>query len=136
MKFEWNALDFGGKTICASAGVATLSMLMDWVNVGFASANGFSQGTFLLLAAWAYPLSSILNARILNRGYGYIGAAIACISTFAYMQSKTIDLFGKSVNVSAGGAVLFLMATVALAVGISKYSTVPNVPDDLGSKSE
>ena len=40
------------------------------------------------------------------------------------ISSKTIEVFGSTVNASSTGAYLFLFASIAFIVGIEKYSTI------------
>lgn len=46
------------------------------------------------------------------------------VFALVYISSKSIDLFGESVNAAATGAYLFLLASIALIVGIVKYKPV------------
>ena len=55
-KKMWEPWSLGGKIIFVSGCVSTISMFMTWVDIGLASRSGFSQGTFLLLALYVYPM--------------------------------------------------------------------------------
>ena len=73
-RFAWSEWNFGGKVIFVSASIALVSMLMKWVDVGIASANGFSTGAFALLAFFAYPVWKLLKQKPIHL-YGGIGSA-------------------------------------------------------------
>jgi len=55
MKFDWKNWNLGGKVIFVAACVATVSMLMKWVDVGIASQSGLSQGAFFV--SWSLGVS-------------------------------------------------------------------------------
>jgi len=44
--------------------------------------------------------------------------------TIGYISSKSIEMFGETVNAAATGAYLFLLASIALIVGVVKYAPV------------
>ena len=47
LKVDWNNWGLGSRIIFASSCVAIVSMLFNWVNVGFIAENGFSQQTVI-----------------------------------------------------------------------------------------
>ncbi len=127
MKFDWQNWNLGGKIIFVTACVATASMLMKWLDVGIASQSGLSQGAFLLLGLWVYPVLMLFKNESINRVWGLVCSIVSVVFTLGYISSNSIELFGKTINASATGAHLFLLASIALIVGILKYK-----PTDLG----
>lgn len=121
MKFDWINWNIGARIIFSAACIATLSMFMDWVSIGFVSQSGLSQGTFLFLGLWIYPVLMLFKAQPIRP---VVGMALACASvvvTGIYIHSKSLEIFGKTINAAASGAWLFLLVSIALAVGVRKY---------------
>lgn len=120
-RFAWAEWNLGGKVIFVSACVALVSMLMKWVDVGIASANGFSQGTFMFLGFFVYPVWKLLKQKPINL-YGGIGcAAGGMLFTAVYMSEKTVSFGQRSASLFGAGAVFFFLACGALAFGVYKY---------------
>lgn len=120
-RFAWAEWNLGGKIIFVSACVAIVSMLMKWVDVGIASANGFSQGTFILLGFFVYPVWKLLKQKPINL-YGGIGSAVGgMLFTAVYMSEKTVSFGQLSASLFGAGAVFFFLACGALAFGVYKY---------------
>lgn len=124
MKFDWENWNFGGRVVFVAGCVAVISMLMDWVDVGIASQSGLSQGAFWLLGLWVYPLLRLFKNRPINRLWGLACATASIVITIIYISSKSVELFDETVNAAATGAWLFLLASVALSIGILKYQPV------------
>lgn len=127
MKFDFENWCLGGRIIFVTSCVATLSMLMKWVDIGIISQTGLSQGTFLFLGFWIYPLLMLFKNKPIVRAWGLVCSIGSVIVTFLYIESKTIEMFDETVNAAATGAWLFLLASIALIVGIVKYC--PPEPD-------
>lgn len=120
-RFAWAEWKLGGRVIFVSACVALVSMLMKWVDVGIASANGFSQGTFLLLGFFVYPMWMLLKQKPVNL-YGGIGSAAGgMLFTAGYMSEKTVSFGERTAFLFGAGAVFFFLACGALAFGVYKY---------------
>jgi len=124
LKIDWANWNVGAKTIFVAACMATLSMFMDWVRIGFAAQSGLSQGTFLFLGLWIYPVLMLLKAQPIRRSWGVALAGSSITLTAIYIGSKSVEMFGKSINAAASGAWLFLLVSIALAVGVVKYVPV------------
>lgn len=124
MKFDWKNWNLGGKVIFVAACVATVSMLMKWVAVGFASQSGLSQGAFLFLGLWVYPVLMLFKNKKIHRVWGLACSIVSVAITIGYISSKSIEMLGETVNAAATGAYLFLLASIALIVGIVKYAPV------------
>jgi len=121
MKFDWKNWNIGGKVIFVAACVATVSMLMKWVDVGIASRDGLSQGAFLFLGLWVYPVLMLFKNKAIHRVWGLACSIASVAFTLVYISSKSIEMFGTTVNAAATGAYLFLFASIALIVGVLKY---------------
>lgn len=122
MKFDWKNWNTGGKTIFAATTASAVSMFMNWTDIGFASQSGFSQQAFLFLVLWIYPVFKLLKNHPISR-IGGVTCSIASIAlTLAYINSKSVDVFGHSGNVAGTGAWIFMFASIALLIGVLKYS--------------
>lgn len=121
MEINWSNWGFGGKTIFSAFCVAVLSMFVAWVDIGFTSRNGISQGTVLLLILWVYPVLKPLKNQKMSKTLGFLCAITSFLMTTMYISSKSLNLMGREVNVASTGAILFLIASLALMVGVLKY---------------
>jgi hypothetical protein len=134
-KFDWKRWSLGGKVLFIAACVAAASMLLPWVDVGIASANGISQGAFLFLAVFIYPLWMLLTNRSIHRVGGIACGAIGILLAIVYIVSKEVAVFGYSVNAASGGPYVFLLACVALIFGVVKYSAIADSTSSLSVPS-
>ena len=125
-KQKWQLWTIGNKTIFISTCIATFSMFISWVDVGFVSQNGFSQGTFLLLGLYVYPLMQLFKNESINKVWGRICSIGSLVCAILYISSKTIEVFGSTVNAASTGAYLFLFSAIALIIGIEKYDIINN----------
>ena len=133
MKFDWKNWNIGGKVIFVAACVATASMLMKWVDVGFVSQSGLSQGAFLYLGLWVYPVLMLFKNKSIHRVWGVVCSSASVVSTLIYISSKSVEIFDETVNAAATGAYLFLFASIGLIVGTIKYRAV--IPVEKGEPS-
>jgi hypothetical protein len=124
IKFDWNNWNTGGKVIFVTACVAILSMLMNWVDIGFTTRIGMSQETFLLLVFWIYPVLMLFKNKPISLLLGLVCAISSFVFTAIYISTKSVEILGEAINVSAIGAWVFLGASIALGVGIVKRNTV------------
>lgn len=122
---KWASWDMGAKTMFIAACVAVMSMLMNWVDVGFATRNGLSQGTFLFLLLWIYPIQGVLRSKHIIAWLGCIMGALSALLTLFYIDSKQLEVFDRTTNVAAMGAYVFLFASIALVVGCFMYHPIP-----------
>ena len=130
MKFDWNNWNIGGKVIFVAGCVAIVSMLMKWVDIGIASQSGLSQGAFLFLGFWLYPVIMIFKNKSIHRVWGLVCSIASVICSLGYISSKSLDLFGETVNATASGAYLFLFASIALIIRVIKYQPVISVENN------
>ncbi len=115
---EWN---IGGKIIFISACISTLSMFMNWVDIGLVSQSGLTQGTFIFLGFYIYPVLMLFKNKSISKTWGLVCSIVAIIFTLIYIDSKSIEFMGNKINASATGAWLFLLSSIALVVGVVKY---------------
>jgi len=120
---DWNSWDIGGKTIIVSACVAIISMVMKWVDVGVASANGFSQGAFLFLGVFVYPVMKVFSKKAVHRSGGVACGVIGLVLAYGYISSRNVALFGQEIFAAANGPYIFLLASIGLIVGTVKYKS-------------
>lgn len=124
MKIDWSNWNIGGKIIFVSSCVAALSFLLPWVDIGLASRNGITQGAVLLGLLYVYPMLKLLKNQDMKKWLGILFGALSVLFTIIYISSKTLDVFGKTMNASSFGAHLFLITSVILIIGITKYQKV------------
>jgi hypothetical protein len=127
MKFDWANWNLGGRIIFVAACAATVSMFMDWISIGFASQSGLTQGAFLFLGLWVYPVLMLFKNKSISRAWGLVCSIASVVFTIAYIGSKSINLFGKTINAASTGAWLFFLVSIALIVGVIKYSPTKSV---------
>jgi len=122
MDFDWKNWSIGGKIIFVSICVSAVSMFMKWVDIGIASQSGLSQGTFLFLGLYIYPFIMLFKNNPIKRSWGLICSSTAVALALWYISSKSVEMFGQTINAAASGAWLFLLSSIALIVGIIKYT--------------
>ena len=121
LTFDWGNWDLSGRTIVVSSALAAFSLLMNWVDIGIVSANGFSQGAFIFWPLFLYPLLMVLRGTSLNRWAGIGCGIFSVLVTLIYISSKNGEIFGEEFNAAGAGAYLFLLCSVALIIGCVKY---------------
>lgn len=128
---NWSGWNLGGKSIFVAFCAAVASMLLNWVDIGIATRNGFSQGTFLFLLLWIYPVRALFRALPISRLWGLLSAGVSALFTLIYIGSKTGEIFGKKINVASTGAWVFLLASIGLGIAILLYH--PTAPSPSSS---
>jgi hypothetical protein len=124
MKVDWKNWNWGGKTIFLCAIGAVASQFFAWVDIGFASQNGFEQGAFLFLLFWLYPVIKLLKGKPSMKWLSLILSILSVISVLVYMEDKTISFMGMTKNASGMGAVVFLLSSIGLLVGAAGYKAI------------
>jgi hypothetical protein len=118
---NWKIWNTNQRTIMISAGVAIISMLLPWVDIGIASRNGLQQGTFLYLGFYIYPVWVVLKSQSTNKVWAMASSVLPALLSVTYIASKDLgDLEGlglESANASGIGVILFLSSCIALGVG-------------------
>jgi hypothetical protein len=124
MKFDWQNWNIGGRVIFVATCVATASIFMTWVDIGIASQSGISEGTFLFLVLWVYPVIMLFKNKNINWILGLACSGCSVVFTLIYISSKFLDFFGETENAAAYGAYLFLLASVVFIFGVVIYRPV------------
>lgn len=117
-RISWSEWGLGGKLIFCATCLGIFSFLLPWVDLGFTSRNGISQGSFLLGAFYIYPVYKLLTSQAGSRTIGLVCAALAVIFAFVYIESKTVEVFNETVNAASAGADTFIIASLLLGVGV------------------
>ena len=122
MKFDWENWNLGGKLIFGASCLAIGSMPLNWIELGFLSASGFSQDAWLLLALWIYPALVLGKNGAMNPLGGYACSIGSGILTLLYISDKSVEFMGQTQSAAATGSYLFLAASIALVLGVHKYA--------------
>lgn len=124
MKFNFSRWNLGGKLIFIAGCSAIFSLFLKWVDLGIISASGFQQDGYLFLVLFLYPLYALMAEKPLNKVIGLISAGLALILGIYFAFSKTIEIFGATVNGTGTGLYLFIIASLILTAGVVKYEVV------------
>lgn len=123
----------GGKIIIFSGIAAFISLFMGWINAGIIQQSGFQQDGYLFLLFCAYPFYKAYYKRPLSK---ILSAALLIFSILilgAYIEEKSkVELFGKRLDVVGSGAYLFILAQIAMLVGVFLYENRENRPQSQG----
>ena len=125
MKIDFKNWNLGGKIIFVASCVAASSFFLPWIDIGIASRNGFSQGMFLLSGLFVYPVLKLLNNMSMSKKVGIACGVISILSGIIYINYNTEKVFNKLINVSGSGVYVFLLASVALIIGVILYKAFP-----------
>ena len=118
---DWRYWQKGTWTIVAAAGLAILSFILPWKDIGFITVSGFRLGTFLLAVLYIYPVLTSVSNRHLNSIAGYSCAAVGIILAVVFYCQCSLQLFDIKSNIAGTGVYTFIGACVVLAVGIFLY---------------
>lgn len=118
MELNWKDWSLGNRIIFSSGIVAVLSLLLPWADMGLVTINGFGQQGYILLIFYVYPLYQLLNSKPIKAIYGLLSSLLAIITSISFAFSKTVEVFNTSMNVSGSGLVLFILASIALTIGV------------------
>lgn len=122
MKIDWKNWNWGGKTIFLSTIGAVASQFLAWVDIGFASQNGFQQMAFLFLLFWLYPVIKLLMGRPSMKWFSILLSILSIISVLAYTEDKIYWVMGELVGYIVGtGTLVFLLSSIGLLVGAAAY---------------
>lgn len=107
-------LPLGRKLILGGGIVGILSLFFPWVDAGFVSADGFQQQGYIMLTAFIYPIGVVLMQKKLKFIPALISLILGIIAMFAFISSKSTNIFGTDVNMAASG-----MYIMIIGLGIS-----------------
>ena len=128
MKFNFTRWSLGGKLIFIASCLAVFSLFLKWVDFGILSVSGFQQDGYLFLVLFLYPLYALFTEKPLNKTLGLISAGLAVILGIYFAFSKTVEIFGSTVNGTGSGLYLFIIASLILIAGVIKYEVVKTEP--------
>jgi hypothetical protein len=123
LKINFSQWNLGGKLIFIAGCLAIVSLFMSWVDLGIVSASGFQQDGYLFLIFYIYPIYKLLKEKPMKKVLGLISSILAVIIGIIFMLSKSVDVFGTTVNGAGTGLYVFIIASIMLTVGIVKYDT-------------
>ncbi|MFC5529109.1 hypothetical protein [Cohnella yongneupensis] len=119
MKFS--SWDLGGKAIFIATCLAFVSMFFTWVDIGFYSENGFEQESYIMLICFLYPIIKLLRSRSISKIGGYVCAIAGIVCGVAYINWKSGEVLGVSLNAAGNGPYVFIVASAILAFGVFQY---------------
>ncbi|WP_010287229.1 hypothetical protein [Kurthia massiliensis] len=111
-------LSFPRKLMLGASAVAIISLFLPWVDLGIVSASGFQQQGYLFLIAFIYPVYAIFKNKPIHKIGGLACGIIAIVASFIFMNSKSGDLFGATINATGSGLYVFLIASIVLTIGV------------------
>jgi len=118
----WKSWSVGGKIIFVASCAAVVSMFMAWVDIGILSQSGLSQGAVFFLGLYVYPVVMLFKNKPINKGWGLACSIGSVALGIGYIAWKTVEVFGTVVCFAGSGAWLFLLASIALIVGVAMYA--------------
>ncbi len=93
-------------------------MLFAWVDIGFTSAFGFQQQSYIFLIFFIYPVYCIFKNLLIHRICELLSAGLIIVAILVYSSSKSGDFFGETINVAGTGMYVFLSASILFDVGV------------------
>lgn len=108
----------GEKVILAGAIFAVLSLFMEWVDIGFASASGFQQQGYIFLAGILYPVWKALKTEKISKKTAYLTVGLSIVLMVYFTSDKTVELFGSSVSMAGTGMYVMIASLLAVLAGI------------------
>ncbi|MGL4873969.1 MAG: hypothetical protein ACRC30_04890 [Clostridium sp.] len=98
--------------------VGVISLLLPWVDVGFASVNGFQQQGYLILIPMLYPVVTTFMGMNRNKVVNIVLQIIALVFMLYFMSTKSVDagMFG-TVDATGTGMYVMILANIGMVVG-------------------
>lgn len=110
-------LNLGERITLAGSLIAVFSLFMDWVDIGFLSADGFQQGGYYMLIFIIYPFVKGILRQPIKKWIAVPLSALSVVFMFFFIMDKSTDFFGTSVNLAASGMYVMLLALLAVFFG-------------------
>ncbi len=107
IKINSKDLDKGQLIILVSTFFAFISLFLPWVNAAFVTASSFQMNTFLFMLLYILPVYQVFNRKkfFIDPTHNFIvevGAGVlATFFTIIFILTRSTNLFGHSVNLSA-----------------------------------
>jgi hypothetical protein len=121
MKVQW---DRGGKLIFAASFAAGLSFLLPWFDDGMTTANGIRKIGIIFAALFCYPLFKLVQSKPMNQKSALACAVASVLLSILVISDTVIPTDDGRTNVSGTGAHLYLVASIALIVGVMMHHPV------------
>mgnify|MGYP000670646400 FL=1 len=86
--------------------------------MGIVSLNGFQQQGYILIPLFIYPVLKILKSEKMSFIPALACGAIMVLITIYFISTKSINVYGESINVSGWGLWLFLVTSIGFTLGI------------------
>ena len=118
LTYRENNSELPDKLIVGSTLIALLSLFTPWVNMGIVSLNGFQQQGYILIPLFIYPVLKILKSEKMSFLPALASGVIMLLITIYFISTKSINVYGESINVSGWGLWLFLLTSIAFTLGI------------------
>lgn len=110
-------LNTGEKILLGGALLAVLSLFMKWVDIGFASVNGFQQDGYLILAAFIYPVLKAVKSEAPSKKISLFSLGVGIAFMIYFIADKSVDLFGTTVNMASTGMYVMMGALIIAMAG-------------------
>ncbi|MGG4496574.1 hypothetical protein [Brevibacillus reuszeri] len=119
---EFKRLDGGSKMIFIATILAIVSLFFNWIDAGIVALSGFQQQGYLLLILFIYPFMQVIKLKPVNKVIGLVCSILSIISILIFIMSKTVEIFGTTINVASTGMYLYLVASVLLLIGVIRHT--------------
>jgi len=119
---EFKRLDGGSKIIFIATILAIVSLFFNWIDAGIVALSGFQQQGYLLLILFIYPFMQVIKLKPVNKVIGLVCSILSIISILIFIMSKTVEIFGTTINVASTGMYLYLVAGILLLIGVIRHS--------------
>ncbi len=86
--------------------------------MGIVSLNGFQQQGYILIPLFIYPVLKILKSEKMSFLPALASGVIMLLITIYFISTKSINVYGESINVSGWGLWLFLLTSISFTLGI------------------
>ncbi|MGL4847991.1 MAG: hypothetical protein ACRC28_03555 [Clostridium sp.] len=98
--------------------IAIISLFFTWVDaIGIVKAGGFQQGGYLFLILMLYPIITMFMGKARHYILGIVLAGINLLGIIMFINSKSVDWFGDSINMASTGMYIMAVATIIILVG-------------------
>ncbi|GED68604.1 hypothetical protein BRE01_23060 [Brevibacillus reuszeri] len=119
---EFKRLDGGSKMIFIATILAIVSLFFNWIDAGIVALSGFQQQGYLLLILFIYPFMQVIKLKPVNKVIGLVCSILSIISILIFIMSKTVEIFGTTINVASTGMYLYLVASILLLIGVIRHT--------------
>ena len=114
---EWNT---GGKIIFYATVLAIVSILLPWIE-GDGDTLGYQQGASVFLALYIYPFLALTMDKPFKTPLGHINGLLAVGVPGYFLYYMAEEMAAGLLEAAGIGIILFMIAGIALLIGIHKY---------------